>query len=452
MLREMQQSISGWPVGLSNNGLQPQVGGVLRSFSASQCEQIAATSAPIAREIESHRDWLSNNSAASAAFIQAMNHQADYERNMHAGRSLKAMLNLADIYSQQPTIEQSHQTIDQAMRAIEKIRDADVPVPSDTNELTRQHLEIEEQATSLQLNQQQLTQAIELLLELESSEVPLWPDMQDFDQVVSNFGNIETDCESAYQTALTHRGDLKALQILAGDSDRLSTEQFAALADAGSPLLGAGLDLPVSAALWWQCRLKDQFEQRIECIKEKEAARRREQMISLAENKRKQIRREVCDAIDAIKTNQRLLELKTQRRDSLTQSIVAAEKAKDEEPLDFAAHLQNRLERLKLETEITHQHFLIAAEKVRLREAQGLLGQQAQYSNPNSMLYPGTEVLQTTSPVVLQPINAAALHKTSSEFQTSIVSPNAEILPTVGNDSRSVNQTASPAPRITFRK
>ena len=148
-------------------------------------------------------------------------------------------------------------------------------------------------------------------------------------------------------------------------------------------------------------------------------------MISLAENKRKQIRREVCDAIDALETDRQVLKLKTQRRDSLTQSIRSAEKAKDEVPLDIATHLENQLEKLKLDSEIIHQHFVVAADEVRLRQAQGLLTTNA---------FDQGMVLDTagvqSGEIILQgdPIISAG--------STDMLAP--------------VSATASPAPRIIF--
>ena len=92
-----------------------------------------------------------------------------HERNSHVGRTLDLFFNLANIYSQQPTLQDSHQILDDTTQAIEKLRAASIPLTIDVTEFDRMKLEIDEQTANLLKQQQQLTAGLQLLLQLDAS-------------------------------------------------------------------------------------------------------------------------------------------------------------------------------------------------------------------------------------------------------------------------------------------
>ena len=93
--------------------------------------------------------------------------------------------------------------------------------------------------------------------------------------------------------------------------------------------------------------------------------------MDLAESKRQQIRKEIFDATDTLNSNRKLLTIKRQRLASLLQSILAAERAKDEIQLDAEKHVANLLKANKLESEIINQLFAIAIDINQLKQARG---------------------------------------------------------------------------------
>ena len=356
------QSFLGWPIS-QDISVDDRP---LRNLSLQQCEQLAKSIAPIANEIESHRQWLVANNAACPGLLDALAYQATYERNLQAGQAMEAFLNLANIYSQQPTIAQSHSTLDGTQRALEKIRDAEVKPAGDTTALARQHLEINEQEIELRQKQQQLTHGLELLLGLETNPVPIWTEVSE---------QIPTprflDLEDEYAKAITQRGDLKMLESLSNDCSQFTADQFEAIAASSSPLLGAGLPRPAAAAWWRSARFKEQAQQEIDRVTAKETRRRREQLLGLANAKRKLIRRQLNDAISSIETAWKLLDVKRKRLTSLETAIRVAEKSKDTTALDPVKYLEQRLKSAKIESEIIDQQFRIAISHVKLKQIRG---------------------------------------------------------------------------------
>ena len=260
------QSIQGWPISseISIDDRPP------RNLSQPQCEQMAKSIAPIANEIETHRQWLATNNAACPGLLDAMAFQAAHERSLQASQSLEVFLNLANIYSQQPNIAQSKSTIDGTQRALEKIRDAEVKQAGDTTALARQKLEIEEQEIELHQKQQRLTHGLELLLGLEAMPAPIWTEISQ--QILPP---RSLNLQNQYDRAITQRGDLKALESLSNDCSKFTADQFKAIAASSSPLLGTGLPRPIAAAWWRSRKFKEQVQQEVDRVTAQETQRRR---------------------------------------------------------------------------------------------------------------------------------------------------------------------------------
>jgi hypothetical protein len=357
------ENVMGWPL---NQQLAPSEK-QLQELSVSRCQEIAFAASPAGNEIDKHRDWLLRNDAGSQVIFEAMSQQAIHERNSHVGRTLDLFFNLANIYSQQPTLQDSHQILDGTTQAIEKLRAASIPLAMDVAEIDRMKLEIDEQTNILLKQQQQLTAGLQLLLQLDSEPLPIWTTLPPQKLVSEDFG---TDPAGEYATALIQRGDLRAIELLANDPGSVTTEQLTLLATGGTSLLNAKLPVP-KVAQWWQFRIRNKIKQQLEVLSQQETIRRREQLMDLAESKRQQIRKEIFDATETLNSNRKLLTIKQQRLASLLQSILAAERAKDEVLLDAEKHVVNLLKANKLESEIINQLFAIAIDINQLKQARG---------------------------------------------------------------------------------
>lgn len=357
------EKTKGWPLNEQLAPCEKQ----LQELSESVCQELAFAASPIGNEIDKHRDWLMRNGAGSPAIFEAMSQQAMHERNSHVARSFDLFLNLANIYSQQPTWQDSHLVLENTKQAIEKLRDAGIPLKTDVTEFDRMRLEIDEQSAILLKQQQQLNAGLRQMLHLASDPNSIWPKMTIQTSAADEF---ERDPESEYAAAIMQRGDLRAIELLANDPASVTSEQMALLATSGTPLISAKLPVP-KAARWWQFRLQSRIEQQLKVISQQETIRRREQLMDLAESKRQQIRKEVFDAIETLNSNRKLLAIKQQRLASLLQSILSAERAKDEVQLDAEKHVERLLKANKLESEIINQLFVIAIDINQLKKVRG---------------------------------------------------------------------------------
>ncbi len=356
-LTEVAESIYGWPI--SNATLKE-----VRDLTFEECLRLASDGAPIAQQIESHRQWLQSLGKLPQALDSAFCSQANYERSVHAATALEAYLNLTEVYSQQPIIDQTHTVLRDAEGALSKFRDAGVDVPGDSSELFRQHLELDQQVAELRFNQGRLNDGLETLLQLKhESTLPIWTAF-----VATAHDSISTEEELAVSIALSNRGDLLALEKLAANACCLSPESIAGIAGSANPLLGAGLSLP-GPAKWWQCMLRDE----IECLKNSAATERQKQLQSLVLAKRDQIRLEVQEALHSLRRHRELLDIKQQQLQSLCEAETAATLAKDERPIDFEKHLEQSIEQLRHTSEIVHEILAIEKDYIRLQNAQGTL-------------------------------------------------------------------------------
>ena len=155
--------------------------------------------------------------------------------------------------------------------------------------------------------------------------------------VSEDFG---TDPAGEYAIALNQRGDLRAIELLANDPASVTTEQLALLATGGTPLLNAKLPVP-KVAQWWQFRIRSKIKQQLEVISQQETIRRREQLnwIWRRPNGNRSGRKSLMRPTHSTTTGN-YSTIKQRRLASLRQSILAAERAKDEVQLDAEKHVE----------------------------------------------------------------------------------------------------------------
>jgi hypothetical protein len=359
-LFEIPEPIWGWPIA----DQQPER---LRELTFENCARLARASSPVANQIETHRTWLASSCETPAVLLAAMECQAAHERNLHAATALEGYLNLVDIYAQQPIFEQAFAIFVDADASLRKLQSAGFGMESDPAELEREKIKLEQQVAELRYSQSRLQDGLEGLLHLApQSGQPIWT--RYVAREVGELGGIE-DFDQAREVAFANRGDLQALMLLASDCSMISNETLTRLVASAQPMLGPGL-VKSAVARWWQCALKDELER----LEAQESAARRRQLNQLIEAKRQMIAGEVQEILHSLRRHRELAELKHRELESLQDSIAAAEKAKDERPLDFAKYQQQRLRALELTGQIVHEVIAIDIDQIRLRRAQGLWG------------------------------------------------------------------------------
>lgn len=359
-IREINETIDARPVADSDDN-EPIELKRRQRLELAECQSLAYRTSPVAEAIETHRNWLCTLRRTPHAVIKALTAQAEYERSQHAFAAAEAYLNLARVYSKPPLISQSETLVSDGKQVVERFRDAGVEIPGDTAELDRRQLEILEQQSELRFNQKRLNDAIEMLLNLAPSPHLVWTD--------HNLIDVSTlsvpDEESAVREALSKRGDLQALEILAENAQYLSLEALQG-SPVGGQILSGGFSLP-GPAKWWQCLLRRE----IDCLKQKAQSERQRKLYSLAENKRNEIRQEVRTTLHSLTRHQELLSLKLVRLKSLRQSLASAVAAKDVRPVDFRQRLEQQAGEIELISEIIDQLLSIETEYLRLQHQTG---------------------------------------------------------------------------------
>ena len=334
---------------------------VIRDLTFLECRALAATASPVARQLELHRDWLLKLKRTPVAITNALTLQAKYERSLHTTRALETYLQLTEVHAQPPIVDKTTAILVEAESTLEKFRTADIDVPADPGELQRRRLVVAEQVSELRLNQNRLNDGLDALLQLAPDpSVPIWTPFE------ASVRAPEPAEPAAVSQAHTQRGDLLALEQLAGDARCLSADSLATLLSSLQPLAGSGPALP-GPANWWQCALRNE----IDCLKKLERSERQRQLRELVTAKRDQIRLEVREHLHALRHHRELLNLKLERLNSLRAALDSAARAKDERPVDFQQRLAQRSEELRLSSEIIHESLAIEIERVRLDQAMG---------------------------------------------------------------------------------
>lgn len=378
LFSELTNPIEGFPIAVDPSD-RPQKAPVspdrLRNLKLAEARRLAYETAPIAERLESHRDWLKTLKRTPPAILNAMTHQARFERSKHRQLATEAYYNLVKVYTKPPILHRTDEVLQASEMALEKFREAGIEIPGDPQELQRRRVEITEQYAEVRFNQLRLNDALDSLLNLAPApKEPLWTDFQasvhppvqnesetvESETVESEAVESEAVELETIELALSQRGDLQALEQLSCDSQTLSLD-FLRGSDAGSGLMGAGFEMP-PAAKFWQCRVKDEIER----LKQSAQCERKRQLQMLVENKKEQIRLEVRQSLQAIEKHQASLKLKLIRLDNLRESMAAAEKAKDIRPVDFKSRLEQRTAEFKLISEIIDERIAIEIEHDKL--------------------------------------------------------------------------------------
>lgn len=353
ILRGIDEPIAGAPV----TSPQPES---LRLLTCDECRRLGRANAPLANQLAQHRDWLASRLGTQHPLVIALAQREEYERAAHAAKAEETLLNLMQIYAVQPLLAESQSLLNESQAIVDKFRAAGVPISGDTAELDRQSIRLEQKVEELVYQQQRAVAGLEFLLHLTPDETrPIWGTLEN--QPVAEPRSLE-----ALLAEPPSRGDLQAIETLAAGADQISPDDFTSLAAASQPLLGAAPSIPTSAK-FWQCALK----QEIECLKQATAEHRRRQLSDLANLKRREIALEIGEAYHGLIRHQRVAELKLREIESLHDSLLAAEAAKDERPLDLAQHVENRLRLLQLAAELVAEQIQVEIYQRRLAAARG---------------------------------------------------------------------------------
>lgn len=324
----------------------------IRSISLAGCESQASDVAPIGIQLKRHAQWLAGH--GQPVLSSALNEQARFESDKHRLLASEAYLNLANVYAQTTVVDQGLSFVDDLRESIAEFRRAGIEVAVNNNELDRQELAIQESIVELQYNQTRLSRGLEALLQVSSDPTPIWA------YVDNESTNTIVDETAAWEFALQHRGDLKALQILANDADSIPADTLQQL----HPLLATGIPIPTVS--WWMCLAKREAE----CLEKSQTEQRRRLLEAMVSAKIEQIKAEVADRCLALRRVDSLLELKIQQRTLLREAQQSRSKT-GQGQLDVKAYVADSQQDLKLTSEIISLMFDQQIERARLQHTLG---------------------------------------------------------------------------------
>lgn len=324
----------------------------VRTVSLAGCESQARNVAPIGIQLKRHAQWLAGH--GQPVLSAALNEQARFESDKHRLLASEAYLNLANVYAQTTVVDQGLAFVGDLRESIAEFRRAGIEVAVNSNELDRQELAIQESMVELQYNQTRLNRGLEALLQLSTYPIPIWA------YVANEPTNPIVDEAAASEFALQHRGDLKALEILANDADSIPADTLQQL----HPLLATGI--PIPTASWWMCLAKREAE----CLEKSQSQQRRRLLEAMVSAKIAQIKAEVADRCLAIQRVDSLLELKIQQRTLLREAQENKSKT-GQGQLDVKAYIADSQQDLKLTSEIISLMFDQQIERARLQHTLG---------------------------------------------------------------------------------
>ncbi len=324
----------------------------VRQLSLSQCESLAAESAPIASQLRQHAEWLAGHEQETLS--AAIHEQARFEADKHRLLAVEAFLNLANVHAQTTVVDQSLVFLNDLRESVAEFRRAGVEVAVSNNELERQELVIQESVVELQYNQNRLIGGLEALLQVAPQPEPIWVYVADQSSISG------VDPGAAFDFALRHRGDLRALQLLAENADSIPAETLQQL----HPLLSTGV--PIPSVSWWMCLAKRE----VECLERSQRQQRKRILDAMVAAKLEQIRTEVQTHCLALQRIESLLELKIQQR-ALLREAQQNRTQVAQGPLNVADYVADSQQELKWTSEIISLMFDQQIEQARLQHAMG---------------------------------------------------------------------------------
>jgi hypothetical protein len=313
---------------------------------------LAADSAPIAAQLRQHGQWLKTQGQESLG--QVVLAQAHYETQQHQRLAEEAWLNLARVHCQTSVVDQGLDYLQDLESALGRFRQAGINAPVRPDELPRQRWVVEESVVELAYNQARLNDALESLLQLAPTDVPLWA------TATSATVMIPVDPEQAVALALQRRADLRAWRQLATQPEALPQEAWSAL----HPWLATGL--PAVPAQWWMCHLKRQIEQR----EAGEREHRQDLLLAALATQEEKLTVEVRGHYQVLQRIRDQLNLKVKSRDLLRDARRHVEAVEMGQP-DIRRNLEDAQAELRLTAEIIDLLFDQEIEVMRLSYALG---------------------------------------------------------------------------------
>ena len=293
----------------------------------------------------------------------ALEAQAEFERNQSVAEALTAYYRLTLVYLQNGLNMRSAAELDRFTSMLARLEEAGLARSIEQGQIDQTRFEIWQNRSKLEYSQRLLTAQLRELLNLEPHQLePIWPDFEPTESLVSD------GVQSEIETAWNHRGDLRALEhLLCLAPEDLIGGQSGWLSGA-HPLLGASR---VAQLRRWQLLFcKHRMALQSEWMK------RQCQLLQLIEAKRSAIAIEVEEIWYSLDLRQQLIASKQLALADLDANWHSRIAGKDIRPLSFADETDYSKQRIQLISELVQERIELEIDLVRLQRAQGTLGRR----------------------------------------------------------------------------
>jgi hypothetical protein len=346
-----------------------------------ECACRAAANAPIADLIEMEKELVASRESRKgpdqAQILQQtlLSLRATDIRNQVAGQALELYYKLVEVEAGRDAIRKSIQLVEKAMKDLAELRDRGLSIEVDSFDLKQQRLELIERQHELVLKSKEINRQLKLLLNALGIDPPIWPDLK----VSVVFEHLDAD--SAVALGAETRADLTMLRLLSGavDSSALSTARSALRQREGS----LGNQSPT---------IRDMLQILSSKRGQRESRIRQRQLATLLSTQYKTVATEIRGGVAEVGARQgqiRVSKLKLDQRRQRLAELQQQQQAGGATAFDI---FQERLEIVRVESELMKHVVAWKIAQVKLKKAQGILAEECGY---------GRDSLVTSPPVVM---------------------------------------------------
>lgn len=339
-------------------------------LSPSQCACRAARNAAVADLVDMEWELVAASDRASRAtpdLAQMLQQtllklRATDRRNHAAGKALELYYRVVEVEAGRDAVRKSIRLVEGVLNDLTQLQGRGLSVDTDEFNLNQRRLELIERQQELVLQSDEINRQLKLLLRATGIVPPIWPDLK----LKVNFEPIDADL--AVATGVETRADLLILRLLAGttDSAALATARSALQQREGS----LGTQSPgIRDLIRVLGRQRGQREMNV----------RRRQLSRLLEAQHAAAVTEIRGASAEILARERQIRLSKAKLDKRRERLVELEQRRQAGGITAFDVFEERLEIIRVESELMKHVIGWKIAQVKWKRAQGLLAEECGY-------------------------------------------------------------------------
>lgn len=345
-----------------------------RGLTAFECQCLAATTSSVGnlldeerKAVSEHDYWCPKAQRLASLKEAILLHAALEARNQSAGAALELYYRLGEAEARWELLQESIREIDSALVHTKDLARQGIRVQIDVDEMLRQRLAAQAEATQLQLVITQLNSDLRRLLNFEEchDEWRFWPCI-DFN------APVETVCmETAVSEGLSRRPQLKLLRSLPDDLDARTLPAVQALLKSFNGLLGMSEPRQKSSLLLAFLSAADRTE----------VEKSRRQLNQYREERERTIAQDIQQSVRTVHAQIELVVLARERVRIRRARLANLEGKQAKGITPFSDILTARLELIRARDEAIKEVTALKLAQVKLKQDQGVLAAECGCGN-----------------------------------------------------------------------